>query len=69
MYLHSKDFDVLKVAGRDTRNSAKVVFKTLTKWKTVFWARSHTGVIDYDEACSMHFDPVVEHNFPKAVGV
>ena len=34
-----------------------------------FQARSHTGVMDYDEACSMHLTPGVVHNFPKAVGV
>ena len=33
-----------------------------------FWARSHTGVMDYDEACIMHLTPGVVHNFPKAVG-
>ena len=33
------------------------------------WARSHTGVMDYDEACFMHLTPGVVHNFPKAVGV
>ena len=32
-------------------------------------ARSHTGVMDYDEACFMHLTPAVVHNFPKAVGV
>ena len=31
-----------------------------------FPARSHTGVMDYDEAC---FTSGVVHNFPKAVGV
>ena len=34
-----------------------------------FWARRHTGVMDYDEACFMHLTPGVVHNFPKAVGV
>ena len=34
-----------------------------------FLARSHTGVMDYDEACFMHLTPGVVHNFPKAVGV
>ena len=34
-----------------------------------FRARSHTGVMDYDEACCMHLTPGVVHNFPKAVGV
>ena len=34
-----------------------------------FRARSHTGVMDYDEACLMHPTPGVVHNFPKAVGV
>ena len=34
-----------------------------------FRARSHTGVMDYDEACFMHLTPGVVHNFPKAVGV
>ena len=34
-----------------------------------FRARSHTGVMDYDEACFMHRNPGVVHNFPKAVGV
>ena len=36
------------------------------------WGRleiSHTGVMDYDEACFMHLTPEVVHNFPKAVGV
>ena len=32
-------------------------------------ARSHNGVMDYDEACFMHLTPGVVHNFPKAVGV
>ena len=32
-------------------------------------AWSHTGVMDYDEACFMHLTPGVVHNFPKAVGV
>ena len=31
--------------------------------------KSHIGVIDYDEACSMHLTPGVVHNFTKAVGV
>ena len=30
---------------------------------------SHTGVMDYDEACIMHLAPGVVHNFPNAVGV
>ena len=30
-------------------------------------AQSHTGVMDYDEACCMHLTPGVVHNFPKAV--
>ena len=34
-----------------------------------FRAWSHTGVMDYDEACFMHLTPGVVHNFPKAVGV
>ena len=34
-----------------------------------FRARSHTWVMDYDEACFMHLTPGVVHNFPKAVGV
>ena len=34
-----------------------------------FQARSHTGVMDYDEACFMHLTPGVVHNFPKAVSV
>ena len=34
-----------------------------------FQARSHTGVMDYDEACFMYHNPGVVHNFPKAVGV
>ena len=34
-----------------------------------FRARSHTGVMDYDEACFMHLTPGVVHNFSKAVGV
>ena len=32
------------------------------------WARFHTGVMDYDEACFMHLTLGVVHNFPKAVG-
>ena len=32
-------------------------------------SRSHTRVMDYDEACFMHLPPGVVHNFPKAVGV
>ena len=36
---------------------------------TIFRARSHTGVMDYDEACFMQLTPRVVHNFPKAVGV
>ena len=34
-----------------------------------FRARSHTGVMVYDEACFMHLTPGVFHNFPKAVVV
>ena len=34
-----------------------------------FRAQSHTGVMDYDEACFMHLTPGVVHNFPKAVDV
>ena len=34
-----------------------------------FRARSHTGVMDYDEACFMHLTPGVVHNFSKAVVV
>ena len=34
-----------------------------------FWARSPTGVMDYDEACFKHLTLDVVHNFPKAVGV
>ena len=30
-------------------------------------AMSHTGVMDYDEACFMHLTPGVVHNFPNAV--
>ena len=33
------------------------------------WAWTHTGVMDYDEACKVHLTPGVVHNFPKAVGV
>ena len=33
------------------------------------WARSHTGVMDYDKGCFMHLTPGVVHNFQKAVGV
>ena len=29
-------------------------------------ARSHTGVMDYDDACFMHLTPGVVHNFQKA---
>ena len=32
-------------------------------------SRSHTGVMEYDEARCMHLTPGVVHNFPKAVGV
>ena len=32
-------------------------------------ARSHTGVMDYEEACFMHLTPGVVHNFKKAVGI
>ena len=34
-----------------------------------FRARSHAGVMDYDEACFMHLTSGVVHTFPKAVGV
>ena len=34
-----------------------------------FRARSHTRVMDYDEACFMHLIPGVVHNFPNVVGV
>ena len=34
-----------------------------------FRAWSHTGVMDYDEACFMHLTPGMVHNFLKAVGV
>ena len=30
-----------------------------------FRARSHTGFMDYDEACFMHLTPGVVHNFPR----
>ena len=53
--------------------------RELAQWKSThpliqrslvrFRARSHTGVMDYDEACFMHITPGVVHNFPKAVGV
>ena len=39
------------------------------KYNVRFRAQSHTGVMDYDEACKMHLTPGVVHNFPKAVGV
>ena len=32
-------------------------------------ARSHTGVMDYDEACFLHLTPGVVHNFPESVGI
>ena len=35
----------------------------------LFRARSHTGVMDYDEACFMHLTPGLVHNFPKAMVV
>ena len=34
-----------------------------------FRARSHTRVMDCDEACFMHLTPGVDHNFQKAVDV
>ena len=34
-----------------------------------FRARSHSGLMDYDEACKMHLTPGVVHNFLKAGGV
>ena len=34
-----------------------------------FRARSHTEVMDYNEACFMHLTIGVVHNLPKAVGV
>ena len=34
-----------------------------------FRARSHTGVMNYDEACIVHLTSGVVENFPKAVGV
>ena len=34
-----------------------------------FRARSHTGVMDYDEKRFMQLTSGVVHNFPKAVGV
>ena len=34
-----------------------------------FQARSHSGLMDYDEASKMHLTPGVVHNFPTAVGV
>ena len=34
-----------------------------------FWAQSHCGVMDYDEACFMQLSPEMVHNFLKAVGV
>ena len=34
-----------------------------------FRAQTHTGVMDYDEACFMHLTPGVVHNFTKSVGV
>ena len=38
------------------------------KFSSIIRAWSHTGVMDYDEACFMHLTPGVVHNFPKAVG-
>ena len=40
----------------------------ITRSPVQFRARSHTGVMDYDEACFMHLTSGVVHNFPKAVG-
>ena len=34
-----------------------------------FRARSHTGVMDYDEPCFIDLTPGVVHNFPKDVDV
>ena len=34
-----------------------------------YQARSHTGVMGYDEGCIMHLNPGVVYNFPKAVCV
>ena len=45
----------------------KKVFKCSMVY--IIRARSHTGVMDYDEACFMHLTPGVVQNFPKAVGV
>ena len=33
------------------------------------YLHNHIGVMDYDEASSMHLTPGVVHNFPKAEGV
>ena len=35
----------------------------------LFRARSHTGVMDYDETYFMHLTHGVVQNFPKVVGV
>ena len=35
----------------------------------LFRPRSHTQVMDYNEACFMHLTPGVVQNFPKTVGV
>ena len=47
----------------------KCVAYPLLGKQCTFQAWSHTGVMDYDEACFMHLTPGVVHNFPKAVGV
>ena len=50
------------ISGRSYTTSLSIYYSR-------FRARSHTGVMDYDEACFMHLTPGVVHNFPKAVGV
>ena len=53
------------------------VRRELAQWKSTiiqrspvrFWAWSHTGVVDHDEVCFMHFTPGVVHNFQKTVDV
>ena len=43
--------------------------KIIQRSSVQFRGRSHTGVMDYDEACFMHLTPGVVHKLPKAVGV
>ena len=65
--------------GNQRKRSLNILGGELAQWESTrpliqrssvrFRAWSHTGVMDYDEACFMQLTPGVVQNFPKAVGV